>query len=309
MSRMNIGYRVLMRKIRHEKRNMVVNTAADSDFFLKLVSLIGSIRQNDSKERLIRIWNIGLTKIQTDFLEKLEHVEIKGIHEFMKNWQTCYCWKIYIFKHIPEDISFYLDTGMSVVKNLDCIENYINRKEFFAIGQGTKLFEATPDEYWELFDVDKEKFKNDEQFSAGLFGFKKNKEMNKIIDEAYELTLKGYSLGYSEQELYRDKFNVNIVRKCPIFRHDQTLINLIYRKYLNTPDLSESNLFESNILLKHPKQVLWWHRSLKDKYIFSLILNHKKNRVKLIFFLYKLYGKKILGFLFKKLNQLTLTIY
>lgn len=251
---------------------LIVNTAADSQFFIKLLSLIGSIKKNDKADRKIKVWNIGLTKEQKDILCAIYNVSVCDIPPFMNNWQACYAWKIYVFSHIQEHIAFYMDTGMSVTGNLDCIAKIIKKNGYFAISQGVSLSETTPDEFWEDFKIEKDKFKDSEQFGAGLFGFKKTDENNNIINQAYKYTLKGYTMGYSNEELWRDKHNVNLVRDCKLFRHDQTLLNLFFRKFKGNPVFSDSAIFANPKFLNDGNQIICCHRSIFLRYIFYLFL-------------------------------------
>ena len=263
---------------------ITINTASDSEFFFKLLSLISSIKRNDLTARKIRVWDIGLTLEQIYLLENIKNVEVVEIPNFMENYRACYAWKIYIFKHIPEDLVFYMDTGMSILKNIAKIEEIIIKNDYFAIGQGTILNESTPVEYWDDLKVDK-KYYNDEHLAAGLFGFKRTAKMNNMIDEAYEWTKRGYTFGYSQSEIaWRDKYNLGIVRDCKIFRQDQTLLNLIFRKHIGTPIFSDIDLFGNPNFLNDNKQIICLHRSIfKKNIIYIFFSKHTNMRFKSIF--------------------------
>ena len=263
---------------------LTINTASDSQFFFKLLSLISSIKKNDLIERKIRVWDIGLTLEQINLLENIKNVEVVEIPNFMENYRACYAWKIYIYKHIPEDLVLYMDTGMSILKNIAKIEEIIIKNDYFTIGQGAILNESTPVEYWDELNVDK-KYYNDEQLAAGLFGFKRTDKMNNMIDEAYEWTKKGYTLGYSQSDIsWRDKYNLGIVRDCKIFRQDQTLLNLIFRKHIGTPIFSDIDLFGNPNFLNDNKQIICYHRSIfKKNIIYIFFSKHTNMRFKSIF--------------------------
>lgn len=268
---------------------MVINTAADKEFFVKLLSLIGSIKKKDKPNRKIRVWNIGLEDEQITLLNNISNVEVKMIPPFMHNWQACYAWKIYIYKHIEEEIVFYMDTGMSVINDLDSVNNIIEKNNYFAIHQGTLLKQSTPEAFWTELKIDKKQFENSEQFAAGLFGFKRTDENNKMINEAYKYTLKGYTMGYSQSEIeWRDKYNVGLLRECKIFRQDQTLLNLIFRKHLGNPIFSNFTLFGSPDYLNDKKQIIWLHRKLFKSNIFYLFFSRDTN------ILYRYYFTKML---------------
>ncbi len=272
---------------------LIINTASDSEYFIKLLSLLGSIKKNDNKDRKIRVWDIGLEKEQLNLLKNISNVTVEKIPHFMDNWQACYAWKIYILKHIPEENIFYMDTGMSVLRSLDCIENIIKEKDCFVVPQGTLLKQSTPKEFWSELEIDEKQFENSEQLAAGLFGFKKTLENNKMIDEVYKFTLKGYTMGYSKQDMWRDKYNIGLQRVCDIFRQDQTLLNLIFRKFKGEPIFENSNIFINPKFLNDDTQVICYHRAILRKYIFHLFLKERLSfKFKLIIYAFK---KKLLN--------------
>ena len=50
-------------------------------------------------------------------------------------------------------------------------------------------------------------------------------------------------MGYSEKELFRDITRLNIRRDCELFRHDQTVINLLLRKHISVSKIHSHSLY------------------------------------------------------------------
>jgi hypothetical protein len=208
-----------------------LNTSADSQFFSRLINLIGSVKLNSQADIQIKVWDLGLTCIQLMIL-KLMHVQVIKVPQFVSFWKDCYTWKIYVLANSHEDIFLHLDAGNTVLCDLTLIFNKIEKEDFFFIMQGDDLRDIAPKDYFKYFDVStKIKYPI---LHGGNIGFKRKKIVKKILSEAYSLAKSGFCLGFSKDEKFRDFSNRFPVRECSLFRHDQTLLNLVMRKHLKT---------------------------------------------------------------------------
>jgi len=211
--------------------NYCINTSADSLYFSRVINLIGSVRKNFDPNVNIVVWDLGLTNIQK-YILKLIGVNVRTINQKTKHWKQCYTWKLYVYQQSPQDVFFHLDAGNVVLKDLSPIFTEIEKNGMFLIDQGQTIKDIVPSDYVALFNPHANL--NDKIFAAGNIGLNKNNDLIKcVIDDAYNAAVEGYCLGYSESEQFRDTENINIVRDCKVFRHDQSVINIIMTKYFN----------------------------------------------------------------------------
>jgi len=221
--------------------NYCINTSADSLYFSRVINLIGSVRQNFNPNVNIVVWDLGLTNIQKYTL-KLIGVNVGTINQNTKHWKQCYSWKLYVYQQSSEDVFFHLDAGNIVLKDLSSIFIEIEKNGMFLIDQGQTIKDIVPLDYVDLFNPTVNL--NDEIFAAGNIGLNKRNEMIKcVINETYTASVQGYCLGYSETEQFRDTENINIVRNCKVFRHDQSVINIIMRKFFKVLKLNSHDIY------------------------------------------------------------------
>lgn len=279
---------------------MVVNSAISSPYFYKLINLIGSIHKNAPSVSKIVVWDIGLNLLDRLFLKIIKNVYIEKVPAFVEHWREGYSWKIYVYKNCPEKCVFNIDAGSIVLSDLHIIEEIINKDGFFCVGQGLELYKQTPEDYWDIFDVDKNQFKEDVVFHAGIFGFKRNELNNEMINYTYDMILNKYSLGFSKIEQYRHKKTCQkYIRNCELFRQDQTVLNLAYRKFFGKPKILDVDKFACTCKEPMVDTVIYNHRYVRYSEI--SMINYKKP-------IYKIFGmmlflishpKRFKHFLFK----------
>ncbi|ETI61424.1 hypothetical protein [Marinomonas profundimaris] len=208
----------------------IVNISSDSRYFSRLLNLIGSIRKTNDKLIFVEVWDLGLSKIQKEILNKMD-VTVNRIDDFYEKWSDCYAWKIYVYKHSAGDVFFHLDAGNIVFSDVHHIFDLIEKDGFFLVDQGQRLEDITPKAYMNKYggsNLDPDY----EVFAAGNIGLnKKCPEIKAAIDDAYLAASNGACMGYSFSERNRDKKGSNIIHDCKLFRHDQTLFNVILRKH------------------------------------------------------------------------------
>ena len=282
--------------------NYCINTSADNLYFSRVINLIGSIRKNYDSNIRITVWDLGLTKMQK-YILKLIDVNIGMINKNTPHWNQCYSWKLYVYQQSTEDVFFHLDAGNVVLKNLNNIYHEIEEKGMFLIDQGQKVRDIVPIDYIALFNPQAEL--SDDVFAAGNIGLnKKNPKISKVINEAYCASVDGYCLGYSKSELHRDINGINITRDCNVFRHDQSVINIIMRKHFKTLYLHSHDIYAS--ITKTNKTSVFNSRG----YHYGFILNSSSRMISVPLFLYcyffdiKRRSFRIINLKYKKLSRL-----
>lgn len=147
---------------------------------------------------------------------------------------------------------------------LDYVFEEAQRTGIFLVEQGQILEQITPKEMH--LRLNPMASLNDEVFAAGNIALNKSDpKVSAMIDELYNASLAGECLGYSQIESYRDKSELKITRDCALFRHDQTIINLILRKHFAEPKLHNHRHFASVSL--YPDTVIFNNRSLRHDHI------------------------------------------
>ncbi len=145
-----------------------------------------------------------------------------------------------------------------------------NQDGYFVVSQnqpggGHFLKDIVPTDYYQIFEVP-ESLIDREVIAAGIIGFKKQSDFDRqVIPRMLEMVKKGYNLGWSRAELSRNH-GINYlpdppIRDCPLFRHDQTLLNLeFYRAYPNPVLQPLTKYAEIDRPTADSKQLIWHHR-------------------------------------------------
>lgn len=207
-----------------------LNTSADTRYFSRVLNLIGSVRDKASVPVAIRVWDIGLTRLQRRLLA-LARVEIAAVPPFSPHWRHCYTWKVYVLRHAPEPLFLHLDAGNTVRCDIKLMFDQLAERGTLLVDQGQSLAEICPPDYFARFYPAGDP--QDHVFAAGNIGFSRTYPgVGPALDEAYACALDGMCLGFSPREAFRDTAGLNIVRQCHTFRHDQSLLNMCFRKHL-----------------------------------------------------------------------------
>jgi hypothetical protein len=222
-------------------RKRVLNTTADATYFSRVLNLIGSVRRHSESPPAIRVWDLGLTPLQKSILSTLD-VQLASIPKFSSWWNLCYSWKPYVYQHCPDELFLHLDAGNTVLSDLNDIFDTIELEHHFLVDQGQTLQAICPPDFVEKFNNSIDL--SDAVFAAGNIGLDKGQpDISKAISEIYNAAMAGYCLGFSKSEAFRDIYNLNIIRDCEKFRHDQTVANLIIRKYFPSARLHDHKYF------------------------------------------------------------------
>lgn len=240
-----------------------ISSSSDKQYFSRLLNLIGSVKKNNIQGYYFEVWDLGLTKFQRWLLNR-NGVTVNRVEQFSSHWNQCYSWKPYVYLKSESSLFFHLDAGNTVLKDISHIFESIKDNGYFLIDQGQKICDITPPDYFNMFG--KNTNLNDTVFAAGNIGLNKSDpRLIRCINNAFQASKEGYCLGFSPSEMYRDTFGLNITRNCKIFRHDQTIINLVLRNEI--PNIYiHSHLKYANIM-EDSEATIYNNRGYKYQYI------------------------------------------
>ena len=247
---------------------MIINSSSDSKYFSRLLNLYFSLAYNFKVEFRFKVWDLGMTNFQVKVLGYFD-IEVVKIPPFVPHWNLCYSWKPYIYKYSEEAIFLYFDAGCTINGDLSKIYDLIQKNGYFFVNQGQKLKDIIPTEF-SKFNFLTDSNQDSTVFAAGIIGINKESLLNrKIIETIFELAKEGYCLGFSKNEKNRDFTNLNIVRNCSSFRHDQSIVNAVFRKYLDQIEVQDANIYASTTLT--PDCVIYNNRKLSYYYFLKNI--------------------------------------
>lgn len=206
-------------------------TSCSNKFFPSVLNLIGSIKKNFPDHPEIFIYDLGLFSTFKKELASIKGVTVIEMPPFCSFWRACYTWKTYIFAHPIAELNLYLDAGCEVYTSLDHVFSFIDQKDYFAVEQGRRLGDVVPEEYISIFSFPRH-YLDDMYMDAGIFGFKKNSSVTPLVTAIFDAALAGLALGFSSRDQWRNKGKnkSGFVRNCYQFRHDLTLVNLVFRR-------------------------------------------------------------------------------
>ena len=248
----------------------VLASAANVRYGYHVLNMIGSVEQNSDVFDRIVVYDLGLDERQRRLIRGLRHVEVREIPAFAPHWAQCFSWKPWIWTHLEAQRLFYLDAGATVLRPLDDVLAAIDSEGYFVVGQGISLREIVPSDYYSLYGLPHGAAER-EYVAAGIIGFRTDSDFfDRVIRPTYEDVLLGRNLGFSRGELEQLNWGMTqlehpIVRDCPRFRHDQTLLNI--HLALALPDAHINDVRKYGGWLSphdHPDQRIWNHRRACD---------------------------------------------
>lgn len=268
--------------------DFVLITASDKARANQALNLIGSVQNLSPGFKEIWVYDLGFTLLQKLQFRGIKGVKVKKVPHFTKHWKQGYSWKPWIWTHTDQKKLIFLDAGTEALRDLAEICQLIEKDDYFLVSQGETLKsghtlkDIIPSDYYELLDFDK-RFNNRPVVAAGIIGFKTDSSFyREVIARTYELVLKGYSLGWSPNELWRNVGTLQMpnppIRDCAYFRHDQTLFNIMLNKHLAKPIMQPLAKFGGiHGPHDHPEQLIWNSRLHSPlTYINQIEYNHMK---------------------------------
>lgn len=134
-------------------------TAADSNYYYRLLNLVGSIHKVNFKQLgEIAVFDLGLTQEQRVSLKKIKKLTLHRIEKvhpdilkrfpimFNRTVPGWYAWKIVAVKHALEKFPYvlWIDAGTTVVRPLDALFEHIKEHGYFLCTVGGDLVGNVP---------------------------------------------------------------------------------------------------------------------------------------------------------------------
>lgn len=245
-------------------------TGADERYGWWLLNMLGSVKANSDVFERIVAYDLGLTPEQRRLLDAVRGVEVRTVPPFMPRWREGRAWKAWIWTHVEGEEIVWLDAGLTVLRPLTELVDAVRRDGYFVVEQGTAVEATIPRDYYERFGFE-HGLGGRIAIAAGILGFARDGEFYKrVIVPTYESCLAGDSIGWSEGEAHvfnrgLDATDAPIIRNCPKFRHEQTILNLHFFREFDEPIIHDLDRFAGwRSRRDHPEQVIWSHRRNGD---------------------------------------------
>jgi hypothetical protein len=245
-------------------------SAADARYGNWLLNLLASVRRrSDIFDRLVA-YDLGLTHFQRRLLDGMPGVEVRTVPPFSPQWRQGRTWKTWIWTHLEADTVVWLDAGITVLRPLSDFLDQAADRGYFVVSQGHLAGDSIPSDFYELYDLPPD-FGEHVSIASGILAFRRDAPFYaRVIVPTYEDALAGRSLGFSAGEVENlnrglDTLDHVIVRDCPLFRHEQTLLTIHFYRSTTRPYVNDVYKYGGWMSPHdHPEQVIWSHRRRGD---------------------------------------------
>jgi len=245
-------------------------SAADARYGNWVINLVGSVqRRSDLFDRMV-VYDLGLTPFQRRLLSGTKGVEIAEVPPFVPHWRQGRTWKTWIWTHLEADTVVWLDAGITVLRPLTDFFAQSEERGYFVVSQGVAAGESMPSDYYALYGLPPS-FADELSIAAGILAFRRDAPFfANVIEPTFEDAVAGRNLGFSAAEAVKlnhglDALEEMVVRDCPLFRWDQTVLTANFYRAVPAPyvnDLYKYGGWKSPH--DHPEQVIWSHRRSGD---------------------------------------------
>jgi len=227
-----------------EIHDRMIITAASSAFGPSLLALLGSLNLNWPNHPRIRIYDIGLDDNTLRVLDAND-VEVIKVPEFCPHWRKHFTWKIWCWNDAPARKVLWMDAGIVVLKPLDDVFYTIDKLGYFAVPTYHPLTENASEEACRGCEVDVA-FRNGKvTLAGGLIGFKKEGQIQKLLEDALSMALKEECIVATER----------------MHRHDQAIISLLLYKRFGDVMMADGPVYLGWLSPGQvPGQKVWVHR-------------------------------------------------
>ncbi len=245
-------------------------SGADERYGWHLLNLLGSVHANARDFDGIVAYDLGLSPRQRQLVGAIRGVELRTVPEFVPHWSQGFTWRTWIFTHLEADVLFWLDAGATVLRSLAEPLQQVAERGYFVVGQGHRVRPMIPSDYFELYGIGDEVAER-EAIAGGIIGFRTSGSFyDEVVVPMYEDSVAGRNLGFSAGEV--EKLNRGIayqenpiIRDCPLFRPNQTLLNIHFYKRVADPVVNDVRKYGGwETADDHPEQLIWSHRRRGD---------------------------------------------
>lgn len=246
----------------------VITTACNDRYAPFALNLISSLKTKSNYKGRIIVYNLGMSSLFKFAFKNIKQVTVIKVPEFSPHYLACWTWKPWIYQNAPADEVLYIDAGSEALRDLEPIFKIVERLGYFVVSQkgtlpeGHYVRDIVPPEYYKKLGVSRQKVENKDVITAGIIGFRKDSPFfEKVIQPEMKYVLAGDNLGWSESELYRNS-GINYlpnppVRNCSYFRHDQTLLNLLFYREFASPVIQPMDVYAPLTKNARKKQYIW----------------------------------------------------
>jgi hypothetical protein len=248
----------------------VLATAADERYGYWLLNLIASAQVHRRRVDRIVAYDLGLSPFQRLLLERCRGVETRNVPEFVPFWRQGRTWKLWIWRYLEADRILWLDAGVTILRTLDDPLAQIAEHGYFAVANGHPNRPSIPSDWYERFGIGTSEAERP-GISTGIFGFATaGLVYDDVIVPSFESALAGDCLGFSTEEAERfnlglDHLSAPMIRDCPAFRWDQSVVNVQFAKALPAAHVNDVYKYGGWMSRHdHPEQIFWNHRRRGD---------------------------------------------
>lgn len=245
-------------------------TAADRKYAPYMFNMLASLHANFPTHPAVYIFDLGMTRTQLKEISQVPWLKVIQVPQFVPHWKANWSWKPYVLLQPEERYVLYFDSANIVVlRGLEQWFLTIMRNGYLVLSNTQCLKDITPSDYWSLIDIEAAAHSDDEVFGAGIVGFDRLGPAGDALRETLELTKHGWTLGCSPGEVNK-VYDRSVIRDCPCFRADQTLLNLTFRKHIKGPLFVRKPHKYCGFggLHDHPNQDLWYARKSPKSMMF-----------------------------------------
>lgn len=240
-------------------------TACDDRYAAYALNLLGSLAEQIHYFSEVIVVDLGMSSFYRFAFENISGVKIKKLDRFCPHYRVCWSWKTWAYLVGKGDVVLYLDAGSEVVGDLGNIIDAIKKDGYFIVSQvgtlpnGHYIEDIIPHSYYKEYGLSQSRLKGKSVVAAGILGFQRGGEFyKKVILPMHEEIVKGKNLGWSQEELYRNRgihFQQNPkIWDCKYFRHDQTILNIMIRKTYTKPIIQPMERYAA--LVAQPDQII-----------------------------------------------------
>jgi hypothetical protein len=210
--------------------NQMIITAASAAFGPSLLALLGSLNVNWPKHPTVRVYDIGLDDNTLHTL-KAHSIEVVKVPEFCPHWRKHFTWKIWCWNDAPAHEVLWMDAG--------------HNQGYFVVPTYHSLTENASEAACRGCGVDIS-FRNGKvTLAGGLIGFKKEGQIQQILEEALSIALAEEYIEATER----------------MHRHDQAIISLLLYKQFRDLQMADGLEYLDWHSPNHvPRQKVWVHR-------------------------------------------------
>ena len=255
------------------QRDCLLVAACDAKHAPYLMNALASLQACFPLRPRLVIYDIGLSALQRLELAAWPEVQVMPMPAFVPHWRLNWSWKLFALTDAKARYVLYLDLANLVIqRSLAPWFLAIQRHGCLVLANGQTMADITPSDYWAMHGLDPVHGGPWPTFGAGIIGFDRQGPAYSAIQLAMEQTVQGLNLGRSATEP-TPKYRPDIIRNCPCFRADQTVLNLAFRKLFGAAlhVRRAARYCGAGGPADHPGQYLWYARRKRASllYLFS----------------------------------------